>query len=59
VAEIVMPPRTVFVQFPFGSPVGEPGNIEQQQAVVTDALKFLATAEEPGAILDLPYKWRA
>jgi len=54
-----MPPRTAFVQFPFGSPVGEPGNIEQQHAVITDALQFLATAEEPGAILDLPYKWRA
>jgi len=31
--EKVQPPRTVHVKWPFGHPLGEPGNIKQQRAV--------------------------
>ena len=54
----VKPPRTVITHFPFGRPMGEPGNIAQQRVIALDALKFLAEAKEPAQYLELPYKWR-
>ena len=56
--EKVKPPRTVFLRWPFGHPVGEPGNIPQQQAVVFEALRALYQIEQPGTIIDLPFRWR-
>lgn len=54
----VKPPRTVFLRWPFGHPVGEPFNIAQQRTVAAEALRALYTIEIPGTILDLPYPWR-
>jgi D-proline reductase (dithiol) PrdB len=56
--EKVKPPRTVFVRWPFGHPLGEPGNHRQQRAVVLEALKALCTITTPGEIIDLPFRWR-
>ena len=56
--EKVKPPRTVFLHWPFGHPVGEPGNIRQQRAVVLEALRALYQIEQPGTIVDLPFRWR-
>jgi len=56
--EKVQPPRTVFLRWPFGHPVGEPGNSAQQQAVVYEALRALYQIAEPGTIVDLPFRWR-
>jgi hypothetical protein len=56
--EKVRPPRTVFVKWPFGHPLGEPGNTRQQRAVVLEALKALYTLTTPGEIVDLPFRWR-
>jgi len=53
----VRPPRAVFVRWPFGHPLGEPGNRVQQLVVIRDALEALYTAS-PGTIVDLPYRWR-
>ena len=58
VALAMRPPRVVHVQFPFGRPLGEPRNVQQQRVIIEDALDFLATAREPGALLELPYRWR-
>ena len=58
VAEALRPPRVVYVRFPFGQPLGEPGNADQQRVVIEDSLRLLATATEPGAIEALPYRWR-
>lgn len=53
----VRPPRAVFVRWPFGHALGEPGNRAQQLTVIRDALAALyATA--PGTLVDLPYRWR-
>ena len=52
------PPRTVFVRWPYGHPFGEPGNAAQQRAVLRAAFKALAEIAEPGAIVDLPFRWR-
>ncbi len=56
--EKVQPPRTVFLRWPFGHPLGEPGNSAQQRAVVLEALRALYQIEEPGTIIDLPFRWR-
>ena len=56
--EKVQPPRTVYVKWPFGHPLGEPGNIKQQRAVVLEAFRVLYAATTPGEIVDLPFRWR-
>ncbi|GAB6083592.1 reductase [Desulfuromonas carbonis] len=57
-SEKVKPPRTVFLRWPFGHPVGEPGNSTQQKAVVLETLRALYQIREPGTIIDLPFRWR-
>jgi D-proline reductase (dithiol) PrdB len=54
----VRPPRVVHVRFPFGRPLGEPHNADQQRVILEDALDTLARATTPGAVVDLPYRWR-
>ena len=56
--EQVRPPRSVFVHWPFGHPVGEPGNVRQQRAVLFEALKALYAIRQPGEIVSLPFPWR-
>jgi D-proline reductase (dithiol) PrdB len=56
--EKVQPPRTVYVKWPFGHPLGEPGNIRQQRAVILEAFKVLYSSTTPGEIVDLPFRWR-
>jgi len=54
----VKPPRTIFLRWPFGHPLGEPFNLPQQRAVLAEAFKALYSIDEPGKILDLPFRWR-
>lgn len=56
--EQVRPPRTVFVKWPLGHPLGEPFKIEVQMAVIRDAFAALRDIKEPGTIIDLPYRWK-
>lgn len=56
--EKVKPPRSVFLRWPFGHPVGEPFNRAQQRTVVLDCLEQLYAIRTPGTIIDLPYVWR-
>jgi len=56
--EKVKPPRSVALNWPFGHPLGEPGNRQQQRAVLLEALKALYQVKTPGAIIDLPFRWR-
>ena len=56
--EKVQPPRTVYVKWPFGHPLGEPGNTRQQRAVILEAFRLLYAATIPGEIVDLPFRWR-
>jgi len=57
-SEKVKPPRTVYLRWPFGHPIGEPGNTLQQRTIVLEALNALYQIKEPGSIIDLPYRWR-
>jgi len=56
--EKIKPPRSVALNWPFGHPLGEPGNRQQQRAVLLEALKALYGIKTPGAIIDLPFRWR-
>ncbi|MEN8729497.1 MAG: hypothetical protein AB1Z51_06840 [Desulfuromonadales bacterium] len=56
--EKVQPPRTVYVKWPFGHPLGEAGNVRQQRAVILEAFKVLYSVTSPGEIVDLPFRWR-
>ena len=57
-SEKVKPPRTVFLDWPFGHPLGKPFNIFQQRTVIEDAFNALYSIKIPGTIVDLPYTWR-
>jgi len=58
VADNVKPPRTLFVRFPFGAPLGPAGDAETERAVINEAFEILARATEPGTIVDSPRVWR-
>ena len=50
-------PRAVAVEFPFAHPLGLPGHRELQTKVIRDALRVLAEAEGPNAIVHLEHTW--
>ncbi len=54
----IKPPRIVQVKFARGSMFGEPGNTIRQRRIIMDMLDALATMKEPGAVKDLPYRWK-
>ena len=56
--EAVGVPRTVFVKWPLGHPLGEPGNNAQQRTMIFGALQLLVEAETPGIIREPGYRWR-
>ena len=47
VAQVINPPRTLFVPFPMGFPLGEPNNAELQHQVIAAALALLPRREVP------------
>ena len=56
--EKVKPPRTIFLKWPFGHPLGEPFHVAQQRAVLAEAFIALLSIKEPGKIVDLPFRWK-
>ncbi len=53
----VLPPRTVFVNFPMGNPFGRPFDAAMQRTILLDALHALETMTSGGTLVDLPYEW--
>ncbi len=51
-------PRAVFLKWPMGHPLGEPGRVDQQKIVLESAFRALREIKEPGTIIDLPYRWK-
>jgi D-proline reductase (dithiol) PrdB len=51
-------PRFLYLHWPFGHALGEPGNVAQQRTVLHDMLSMAAIASRPGLVIDLPYRWR-
>jgi D-proline reductase (dithiol) PrdB len=56
--EIIKPPRTVHLRWPFGHPLGEPFHTAQQRAVLKETFGALYSIDKPGTIIDIPFKWR-
>jgi D-proline reductase (dithiol) PrdB len=57
VAEQLLTPRIVGVEFPFGHPFGQPGDRATQRTVLTAALHVLAGAPRAGTRVDLDIEW--
>jgi D-proline reductase (dithiol) PrdB len=57
-SEKVKPPRTIFLKWPFGHPLGEPFHVAQHRAVLQKAFEALYSIAEPGTIVDIPFRWR-
>jgi D-proline reductase (dithiol) PrdB len=51
-------PRCLYLRFPYGAPLGEPGNVDQQRTILKDMFDALRTVDCAGTIIDLPYRWR-
>ena len=58
ISEKVKAPRSLYLRFPYGAALGEPGNIDQQRTILKDMFDALTSIEEPGTMIDLPYRWR-
>ncbi len=56
-AERLGAPRTVGVEFPYGHPLGQPGDRDIQMGIIREALRLLEEAAGPGEIRELEYVW--
>jgi hypothetical protein len=50
-------PRVAGIDYPFGRPLGLPGDRAGQRAVLQAALEVLSAARMPGTIIQLPFRW--
>ena len=57
IAEQLLAPRIVGVEFPFGHPFGQPDDRATQRTVLELALRVLAGASAPGARVDVDIVW--
>lgn len=56
--ESIRPPRAIFTKWPFGNPLGEPGNIAQQNTMIHHALRIIKSSVDPGEVIIPEYPWR-
>jgi len=54
----VKAPRMLYLHWPFGHALGEPGNRDQQYTILHDLFSMAHLDPRPGLIVDLPYQWR-
>jgi hypothetical protein len=54
---VVGTPRVVGLDYPFGRPLGQPGDAAGQRAVLGAALGALAWLDRPGGAVQLPFVW--
>ncbi len=57
-AELVKPPRTLFVNHPMGNNFGRAHDRDHQMDILRTALGLVETAEA-GALVDYPGQWEA
>ena len=58
VAEEMRVPRAVITRHPMGRPLGAPGDVERQRAVVRAALDLLSRATSGSALVELDQPYR-
>jgi D-proline reductase (dithiol) PrdB len=51
------PPRTVFLDFPLGCPLGKPREPEMQREILRAALAAAPLFDQAWKIVDLPFRW--
>ena len=55
--EQVLPPRSLFVNYPMGNAFGAPGDTEMQFSILRTALHLVETAQHGGVLVDAPFEW--
>jgi hypothetical protein len=50
-------PRAAGIEFPYGRPVGDVGDVDGQRDVLLRTLALLEEAQEPGELRHLPFTW--
>ena len=50
-------PRVAAIEHPFGRPYGDVGDSATQRAVLLAALRLAETANQPGTVEHLPFRW--
>ncbi|HMK35677.1 MAG TPA: hypothetical protein VK463_11465 [Desulfomonilaceae bacterium] len=50
-------PRTAAIEYPYGRPVGEVGDVQGQRKVLLETLSVLENAAKPGEVTHLPFTW--
>ena len=50
-------PRVAGIEYPFGRPLGLPGDRAGQRAVLRAALDVVSHARAPGTVTQLPFRW--
>ena len=60
ISERLRPPRVLFLRWPFGHALGEPGNVLQQRRVLWEMMKDLRQRprEARGEVRELNLRWR-
>ena len=53
----VMPPRSVFINFPMGNPLGRPHDTAMQRQILMEVLDHAVKAKDPGELIDLDHDW--
>lgn len=55
--ELVLPPRSLFVNAPMGNPFGRAGDAAQQRRILDRALALFHRIDQAGRIVDDPEIW--
>ena len=50
-------PRSAAIEYPYGRPVGQAGDREDQRKVLLKTLEVLEKAKKPGEVWHLPFTW--
>jgi hypothetical protein len=58
ITESIGVPRSLFIKWPLGHPLGEPHKQEQQRTIIFDALRLLITEKQAGNIYEPGYRWK-
>lgn len=54
---VLAPPRSAFINFPFGRTFGTAGHITLQTAILRDTLRVFERIKTPGEIINLSFVW--
>jgi D-proline reductase (dithiol) PrdB len=52
-------PRALFINFPFGMPLGRAFAVSLQRSIINDMISALKTLDRPAKVITLPYRWES